>query len=465
MNVISLFDWAGQWLAVLNQMGITPKRYFSSEVDKYAIKLLSDNFHGIEHIGSVTDVSFEPYSLWRLLLCGDAAYDIDGIDFLIMWPPCTNLSIAGKRQGLWASTLEEYFELKRRYQNIKNWNPQNEKQEATEFLINFFEKTQSHLFWEGVRILREVKPKVFFVENVSWMDKTWKEVYTRALFGIEPMYIDSRLTSAQTRKRLYWFGVRQPDGTYKGVDIPQPEDAGILLKDILEDIPFDEVDKKGELIWKPVPEKYLGIVEERIAKGNMSLFNTNPSGRGMNWNVINAEWKLWTLTTNKWEWLKICVRIPEATKKGFVELQEWDCVDMAQPNSATPRGRMMRDKLNGITTSPQFMTIGRFQIPHGNNSGWLYSLEKACAINANGDYANNNKLVWEYEAQYYWRKLTVRECARAQSFPEWYSFDSISPSRAYKAIGNSWEGWAIKHIWKYLLPYVWLPYPQKTTKR
>lgn len=407
MNVISLFDWAGQWLAVLNQMGITPKRYFSSEVDTYAIKLLSDNFPDIEHIGSVEDVR---YSLGELRWWNSSFQETKvDIDFLIMWPPCTNLSIAGKRQGLWASTLEEYFELKRRYQNIKNWNPQNEKQEATEFLINFFEKTQSHLFWEGVRILREVKPKVFFVENVSWMDKTWKEVYTRALFGIEPMYIDSRLTSAQTRKRLYWFGVRQPDGTYKGVDITQPEDAGILLKDIIEYIPFDAVDKKGELIWKPVPEKYLGIVEK-----------------------------------------KIC--IPEATKKGFVELQEWDCVDMAQPNSATRRGRMMRDKLNGITTSPQFMTIGRFQIPHGNNS---YSLEKACAINANGDYANNNKLVWEYEAQYYWRKLTVRECARAQSFPEWYSFDSISPSRAYKAIGNSWEGWAIKHIWKYLIPYVW----------
>jgi len=51
------------------------------------------------------------------------------------------------------------------------------------------------------------------------------------------------------------------------------------LKDILEDIPFDAVDKKGEPVWKPVPEKYLGIIEK-----------------------------------------KIC--IPEATKKGFVELQE-----------------------------------------------------------------------------------------------------------------------------------------------
>lgn len=117
------------------------------------------------------------------------------------------------------------------------------------------------------------------MENVASMPKEAKATITEALFGIEPMYIDSRLTSAQTRKRLYWFGVRQPDGTYKGIDIPQPEDLGILLKDILEDIPFDAVDKKGDPIWKPVPEKYLAIVEERIVKGNMSLFNINPSGK------------------------------------------------------------------------------------------------------------------------------------------------------------------------------------------
>lgn len=127
---------------------------------------------------------------------------------------------------------------------------------------------------------------------------------------------------------------------------------------------------------------------------------------------------------------------------------------MAQPNSSTPRGRMMRDKMNGITTSPQFMLLGQFQIPHGNNTGGLRNSGKAQAVNANGDYANNNKIVSEYKAEYYWRKLTVRECARAQSFPEWYSFDSVSDSRAYKACGNSWEGGAIKHQWKYLLPYV-----------
>jgi len=379
MNVLSLFGWAEQGFATLKEMKITPTRYFSSEVDPYAIKLAKANFPDIEHIGSVLDVTVNNTAvMW------DKTYHCGAIDFLIGWPPCQDLSIAGKRAGL--------------------------------------DGEKSSLFWEYVRILKETKPKAFFMENVASMPKEAKATITEALFGIEPMYIDSRLTSCQTRKRLYWLWIRQPDGTYKGIDIPQPEDAGILLKDILEDIPFDAVDKKGEPVWKPVPEKYLGIIEK-----------------------------------------KIC--IPEATKKGFVELQEWDCVDMAQPNSATPRGRMMRDKLNGITTSPQFMTIGRFQIPHGNNTGWLYPLEKSCAVNANGDYPNNNKLVWKYEAEYYWRKLTVRECARAQSFPEWYSFDSISPSRAYKAIGNSWEGWAIKHIWKYLLPYVWLPYPQKTTKR
>lgn len=47
------------------------------------------------------------------------------------------------------------------------------------------------------------------------------------------------------------------------MDIEQPEDAGMKLKDILHDIPFDAVDAKGKPIWKPVPEKYIPLIKER----------------------------------------------------------------------------------------------------------------------------------------------------------------------------------------------------------
>ena len=108
-----------------------------------------------------------------------------------------------------------------------------------------------------------MKPKAFFMENVASMPKEAMETITEALFGIQPMKINSTLTSAQTRNRLYWYGVLQDDGTYKGFEIPQPEDQGIVLKDILEDIPFDAVNEKGNLIWKPLPEKYINQVKDR----------------------------------------------------------------------------------------------------------------------------------------------------------------------------------------------------------
>ena len=57
------------------------------------------------------------------------------------------------------------------------------------------------------------------------------------------VHINSALVSAQNRKRIYWTNIRVKEVGLFGElhsDIPQPEDRGILLKDILE----DEVDEK-----------------------------------------------------------------------------------------------------------------------------------------------------------------------------------------------------------------------------
>lgn len=117
------------------------------------------------------------------------------------------------------------------------------------------------------------------MENVASMPQEAKERITEELWGIEPMLINSRLTSAQQRKRLYWFGIRNEDGTYSPVHVEAPKDKGILLKDILENIPFDAIDSKGKPIWKPVPEKYIEQIQKRLEKGSASVFNTNPSGK------------------------------------------------------------------------------------------------------------------------------------------------------------------------------------------
>jgi Site-specific DNA methylase len=80
------------------------------------------------------------------------------------------------------------------------------------------------LFWEYVRILNEVKPKYFLLENVASMKKADRETITK-IMGVEPIMINSALVSAQQRKRLYWTNI-------KGIE--HLEDKHIYLKDVLE---------------------------------------------------------------------------------------------------------------------------------------------------------------------------------------------------------------------------------------
>jgi len=75
-----------------------------------------------------------------------------------------------------------------------------------------------------VDAVRQIQPRYFLYENVASMPNTIKAFISEEL-GCEPIMINSALLSAQHRKRLYWTNIE---------GITQPEDKGILLKDILE---------------------------------------------------------------------------------------------------------------------------------------------------------------------------------------------------------------------------------------
>lgn len=159
-------------------------RYVAYEIDKNAIKVSEHNFPMIEHKGDVFKADFTEYK---------------GFDFVIGGSPCTFWSIA----------------------------QQPEKRE-----------TEAHgmgwdLFQQYVRAIKEAEPKYFIYENNKSMAPAIRESICGA-FGFEPICINSALVSAQNRQRLYWVGIRNEDGTYRKADIEQPEDRGILLKDILE---------------------------------------------------------------------------------------------------------------------------------------------------------------------------------------------------------------------------------------
>ena len=99
------------------------------------------------------------------------------------------------------------------------------------------ETKASGIGWElflNYRIARDkYQPDFFLYENNKSMAPAIKAQISKEL-GVEPVLINSALVSAQNRQRLYWVGMREPDGTYSQVPVEQPEDRGILLRDILE---------------------------------------------------------------------------------------------------------------------------------------------------------------------------------------------------------------------------------------
>jgi len=111
---------------------------------------------------------------------------------------------------------------------------------------------------EYLRIFHEVKPKWFVMENVPGMKQDVRDIISESL-GVEPRLINSALTGAQNRRRLYWSNIP---------GYVEPEDRGISLRDILEDIPLEDPR------WKPLPEKY-----REQAENSMQKFDRSKSGK------------------------------------------------------------------------------------------------------------------------------------------------------------------------------------------
>lgn len=131
------------------------------------------------------------------------------------------------------------------------------------------ETEPSGLGWELFKnylIAREkYKPDYFLYENNKSMSAAIREQITKEL-GVPPVLINSALVSAQNRQRLYWAGKRMPDGSYAPMDIEQPEDRGILLRDILETV----TNEKGYILkptGKPLTEREMDYMVRETKDG------------------------------------------------------------------------------------------------------------------------------------------------------------------------------------------------------
>tara|TARA_Y100000593_G_scaffold1304_1_gene2633 strand:- start:1134 stop:2540 length:1407 start_codon:yes stop_codon:yes gene_type:complete len=170
-DVFSAFDGLSGAQVALNQAGIKFGTYYASEIDKYAIQIAQKNYPKTVQLGDIRNIKGK---------------DLGNIHLMVGGSPCQGFSF------------------------------------ATNGRLNF-DHPQSVLFFEFVRLLKEVKPRYFLLENVRMANKH-KKIISDYL-GVEPIEINSSLLSAQSRKRLYWTNIP---------GVKQPEDLGVILADILE---------------------------------------------------------------------------------------------------------------------------------------------------------------------------------------------------------------------------------------
>ena len=450
MKILSLFDGMACGAVAFTEMGLQIDRYVAYEIDKYAVKVASHNFPYIEQRGDVFQADFNEFN---------------DFDWLIGGSPCTYWSIAQKN---------------------------NRETEASGL--------GWELFSQYVRALHDAKPKYFLYENNKSMSKEIKASITEA-FGFEPVLINSALVSAQNRQRLYWVGIRQEDGTYRKADVEQPDDKGILLRDVLDSAyPYRQTEtEKGYCLdanyWKTPgsPETFL-IGGHTRANRTMAAEPVNTCGEKSH--------------TLKAQYYKNGIA-------NFVCNDGFDATAIAEPVCVAQRGRYAESgeiiqhyepredgKTNAITTvqkdnaiaEPVCMRYERTEeakivrkqyeageIKHGfhelhelhpRDDGKTNTLSTVlkdnpicepvrigCYPSPDGKtypvYEVLNGLITIKDKQYpikladgfyIIRKLTVSECMRLQTVPEWYDFSIISNSQAYKCLGNGWTVDVITHL-------------------
>lgn len=342
MNVLSLFDGMSCGQIALNRAGIKYDKYFASEVDKYAIQITQKNYPDTIQLGDVKEVK---------------GCDLPKIDLLIGGSPCQGFSFAGKQLN--------------------------------------FDDPRSKLFFEYVRLLKELRPRYFLLENVR-MKKESMRVISDSL-GVDPILINSSLVSAQNRNRYYWTNIPC---------IFQPHDKGIVLKDILEDGFCDR-------------NKSFCIDANYFKGGNLK-------------NYFDKNRRQLVFSNNG-----LC-HVADADIKGNDSIRRVYHPDGKSPTLTTMGGGHREPKVLQINPSKSaggkqpYMQDRVFHI-----EGKSHCLTAGYAARTN--IGNENELTW--------RKLTPIECERLQTVPDNYT-EGVSNTQRYKMLGNGWTVDVIVHIFQ-----------------
>lgn len=404
IKVLSLFDGMACGMIAMKRGGYQVDSYDAYEIDKYAIQSATHNFPEIIEHGDVFNADFTEYS---------------DIDFLMGGSPCTHWSIAQtKHRETEASGI--------------GW----------------------ELFSQYVKALKEVKPKYFVYENNKSMSKTIRDSIT-GTFGFDAICINSALVSAQNRQRLYWVGKRNEDGTYSKVDVKQPQDRGIFLRDILDGaMDLTSNDKAWTLTasYSAGAAPY-NTIERHQRNLAVEPVNTTLNGKSQTVKAQAQQTSVANIVKYKSTY----------GASGVVEM-----VDTSYQVGALPRpnGELSTSQAFRVyDTNAKSVTLkaggggaggktGLYAIPIefendvptkaiSGSDGKTYKVYHV--INGTIKIKEKDYPIKLQDGYYIIRKLSVNECKRLQQVPDWYEFP-VSDSQAYKQLGNGWSIEVILHL-------------------
>tara|TARA_A100000172_G_scaffold49795_2_gene31239 strand:+ start:14102 stop:15448 length:1347 start_codon:yes stop_codon:yes gene_type:complete len=431
IKVLSLFDGMSCGQIALDQLGIEVDTYYASEIDKYAIEITQKNFPETIQVGDITKLDPK---------------DFADVDLIMGGSPCQGFSFAGKQLA--------------------------------------FDDPRSALFFEFIRMLKAIKPKYFLLENVRMkkefvdiISQQVSECYPEITFGIQPILINSSLLSAQSRQRFYWTNIP---------NIKQPEERGIVLRDILEnDVDNEfyhgkksiEYMERGNDKWQQAGARRADRYEQTADK-KKSFTITENWHKGVPYNyfketkpkqvgsikdggqgnrIYSQDGKSSTLSSQSGGTAGVGNALVETKPKQVGIAADISGHDILK-RVYSPEGKSPTlNTMGGGNREPKVVTGGAFRgraydkdgkrmdrdgSSVANKTKQMLELRKDDKSNAITTVGKDSVVVDE---ELTWRKLTPLECERLQTVPDNYT-DGVSNTQRYKMLGNGWTVEVIKHI-------------------
>lgn len=315
------------------------------------------------------------------------------------------------------------------------------------------ETEASGIGWElflNYRIARDkYHPDYFLYENNKSMSPAIRAQITAEL-GVEPVLINSALVSAQNRQRLYWVGKREPDGTYSQVRVEQPEDKGILLRDILE----------SGVCWREKGYALTASNHSATAEDMIARRQRNGAAEPIRIGTIENDAKKQDFDSQQYrvyspdgKSVTLCGQGGGVGAKTGLYAVPVPVNETVEGKAQCLRATYYKDGIRNMVGN----TVDRktcVAMPVGMAAGPKSILVVTAAGKSVPVYeVRNGKIVIkgkEYPIKladgfYIIRKLTVTECKRLQTVPDTYAFP-VSDTQAYKMLGNGWTVDVIAHI-------------------